>query len=402
MASSSEELQVHCSDFSKCSICFEHFKTPRYLPCSHSFCHECLLNHIVSTSNSKETPVGFHCPLCRNFIPVENFLSKPINWASQFPVNEILNEVSRNQENENFCDTCKRDEEESEASRYCYECKERLCDMCTKYHRRISLTKDHKVTSLKELKLSPVKTRNKEQCPKHEERTIEFLCLDHSVPCCTMCICVEHRKCDKIETVKESAERIRKGEFDNLVKELIKLEDEFKSTQSKQEENISQIEAKTGEVLEASESLFSKVKNHIKQLKNDYLDNLSAKAKEQKQTLRKNAESNGDRIKYLRQVKKSLERSKEELDDATFVLEFYRCSEKHRKLKENQNTNRDILFKLTTFFENSIRDYETVNKFGDFEFTAFYTNSPRDNNTKTLEKCKYKCPSKLRKPFVWD
>ncbi|XP_062603157.1 E3 ubiquitin-protein ligase TRIM33-like, partial [Saccostrea cucullata] len=372
MASSSEELDVHCGmccDFTKCSICFEQFKTPRYLPCSHSFCHECLSTHIVSTCNSKETPVGFHCPLCRNFIPVEIFTSKPINWATQFPVNEILSEVSKNQENENYCDTCKRDEEECEASRYCYECKERLCDMCAKYHRRISLTKDHKVISLKELKLSPVKTSNKEQCPKHAERKIEFLCLDHSVPCCTMCICVQHRKCDKIETVKESAERIRKGEFDNLVKELIKLEDEFKSIQNKQEENITQIEAKTKEIFEATEIVFSKFQNHIEQLKNDYLDNLSTKAKELKEILRKNAESKGDRILYLKQVETSLERLKEELDDATYVSEFCRSSQKYKTLKENQNKNKDILFKLISSFESRIMEIEKINKFGDFRFT---------------------------------
>ncbi|XP_062589328.1 E3 ubiquitin-protein ligase TRIM56-like [Saccostrea cucullata] len=268
--------------------------------------------------------------------------------------------------------------------------------MCATYHRRISLTKDHKVISLKELKLSPVKTRNKEQCPKHAGRTIEFLCKDHSVPCCTMCICVQHRKCDKIETVKGSAERIRKGEFDNLVKELIKLEDELKSIQRKQEENITQIEKGTEQVFEATESLISKVHNRIERLKNDYLDNLSAKAKEHKEILRKNAEANGDRVTYLKQVEKSLKSFEGELDDATYVSEFYRSCQKYKTLKLHHDRNRPTLFKLTTSFDDRIRDFEKINTFGDFKFWGYYIYSQRDINTAkpaTLE-----CKGPLRNP----
>ncbi|XP_061167226.1 E3 ubiquitin-protein ligase TRIM45-like [Saccostrea echinata] len=402
MASSSQEPEVNCSDFTKCAICFEQFKTPRYLPCSHSFCHECLSTHIVSTCNSKEDPVGFRCPLCRNFIPVENFLNGPINWAREFPVNEILSEVSKNQEKENHCDTCKRDDEEQEASRYCLICKEKLCDMCAKYHRRILLTKDHEVISLEDLKLSPVEIKDKEHCFKHAERKIEFLCKDHFVPCCTMCICVEHRKCSKIGTIKEAAEKVRNGEFDNLVKEVIKLEDELKGIKSKQEENITQLEANTEEVFKLTESLFSKVQNHIERLKNDYLNNLSSKAKEHKEALRRNAESNSERITYLKEVVNSLESLKDELNEATYVAEFHKSSQKYKKLKENQTKNRAMLFKLASSFESKIIEIEKVKIFGDFYFTADYIHAQKNIKTTKPATCDWtglpkKPPPKLHR-----
>lgn len=137
---------VICNDFTKCSICFEDFKSPKCLPCSHSFCHECLKNHIESSCRSKEAPVGFSCPLCREFIPAEKISAELSDWANDFPSNDRLGKISETSQG-NLCDGCLRDGEEEEANQFCLMCKEKLCGMCTKYHRRNLLTKDHNVLS---------------------------------------------------------------------------------------------------------------------------------------------------------------------------------------------------------------------------------------------------------------
>lgn len=61
------KTNAEVSDLSVCSICFKKYRTPKILPCSHVFCHECISSTIVSTCQSKEAPVGFSCPLCREF-----------------------------------------------------------------------------------------------------------------------------------------------------------------------------------------------------------------------------------------------------------------------------------------------------------------------------------------------
>lgn len=81
------------NDATVCSICFEKFKTPRYLPCKHSFCHGCLSSYIVSQCKSTEPRLGFHCPLCREYIPSDGASGKPEDWAGLFPRNDILQKM---------------------------------------------------------------------------------------------------------------------------------------------------------------------------------------------------------------------------------------------------------------------------------------------------------------------
>lgn len=73
------------SDGGKCSICYDHFKAPRYLPCKHSFCHDCLYTYIASHCNSTESRLGFHCPICRVYIPNTRATDNPKEWAKCFP-----------------------------------------------------------------------------------------------------------------------------------------------------------------------------------------------------------------------------------------------------------------------------------------------------------------------------
>lgn len=78
------------NDMTICSICFEKFKVPRILPCSHIFCQICISSYIESSCKSKEAPVGFSCPLCREFVPAPAAFDKPNKWAKCFRVCDII------------------------------------------------------------------------------------------------------------------------------------------------------------------------------------------------------------------------------------------------------------------------------------------------------------------------
>lgn len=125
MATSQPE-SITVDDDKMCSICRENIKTPRYLPCKHYFCHECLSSdacgeyvpkalqepefkgnyaaiHIcefcgkrfsLSCHHSMCTRclpnfrrVGFKCPTCHKdtFLPGNS--ENPEEWASLFPTN---------------------------------------------------------------------------------------------------------------------------------------------------------------------------------------------------------------------------------------------------------------------------------------------------------------------------
>lgn len=124
------------NDATVCSICFEKFKTPRYLPCKHSFCHGCLSSYIVSQCKSTEPRLGFHCPLCREYIPSDGASGKPEDWAGLFPRNDILQKMIDKLDNQ-LCEPCLRDNDHEEALNYCLQCNEYLCKLCTKYHKKV-------------------------------------------------------------------------------------------------------------------------------------------------------------------------------------------------------------------------------------------------------------------------
>ena len=62
----SKEAQVDI--LTSCPICFETFKSPKYLPCLHSFCAGCLQTYITSAFRVNSVCKGIDCPVCRAFV----------------------------------------------------------------------------------------------------------------------------------------------------------------------------------------------------------------------------------------------------------------------------------------------------------------------------------------------
>ncbi|XP_048239199.1 E3 ubiquitin-protein ligase TRIM56-like [Haliotis rufescens] len=78
-------------DFFVCSICNDNFSDPRSLPCLHSFCHQCLRQHINYSATL--SPPSFLCPVCRGvtLVPAEG--APPSSWADFFPGNFLMKEL---------------------------------------------------------------------------------------------------------------------------------------------------------------------------------------------------------------------------------------------------------------------------------------------------------------------
>lgn len=142
-----EKGTVH--DGTVCSICYDSFKTPRYLPCKHSFCHDCLSSYIANHNKTTESRLGFYCPLCRDYIPNFSAADNPENWTRCFPENRILEKYA-SCSGQQFCEACLRESEEEQATGFCLHCSENLCANCTKYHKRGLTTRKHEIVSLSE------------------------------------------------------------------------------------------------------------------------------------------------------------------------------------------------------------------------------------------------------------
>ena len=135
----------------KCSVCFdrfdEHKHCPRLLKCGDYFCSNCLKE--IHQDNKIE------CPKCRKINPVppnsgicglpKNFsvLDVVLGAAASPPEDEKEKRASSNSPTQ--CEVCP---EEHPATSYCMECKSNVCSESVRSHKRIALTRKHRVVTL--------------------------------------------------------------------------------------------------------------------------------------------------------------------------------------------------------------------------------------------------------------
>ncbi|XP_061179359.1 E3 ubiquitin-protein ligase TRIM45-like [Saccostrea echinata] len=311
MACASENLD----DISLCSVCFDKFKTPRYLPCYHSFCHLCLSSFIASSCKSRETTFGFHCPVCREFTPC---VGESESWVEHFPINEMLMKFLEDGVSVKFCGPCKMDDEEIEATDFCAECKENMCKTCTKYHRKFVATRNHTVCSLNEVNQISLRSHMYKTCRQHKDRPIELFCNDHDDPCCSLCAGTRHRKCDSVDSIEMVAENLRKKcSIKQLISEMESYEQNLSELRKLQEENIVDIDNVSDKLTEDAKKLEEDTVNHIRKLKDGYLDQLSKVVKESKKKINRNTDNVNDKSHCVKKCKQTLS----DIDDRTDIVE---------------------------------------------------------------------------------
>lgn len=97
-----------------CAVCHEVYKVPKLLECTHTFCQQCIMDIVGSSSR-------FTCPMCRRGIMV------PPGGVSAFRDNPHIHpEVLEKIRNATFC----REHPEEELKVYCVPCDLPVCAFC--------------------------------------------------------------------------------------------------------------------------------------------------------------------------------------------------------------------------------------------------------------------------------
>ncbi|OWF34792.1 tripartite motif-containing protein 3-like [Mizuhopecten yessoensis] len=77
------------NDYLMCSICLGRYNDPRILPCGHTFCRQCLSDHIQQTVSGRSNR-QFMCPIDRSPVPSPAQSRQPREWANTFPEDSFL------------------------------------------------------------------------------------------------------------------------------------------------------------------------------------------------------------------------------------------------------------------------------------------------------------------------
>ena len=199
-----------------CPICYELYQKPKYLPCYHSYCEECLVKLVVQSNIT--------CPECRktSVVPSGGVKQLPNN----FFINRLLDEIALKRkvegEEEAKCDLCVRGDT---VEVLCLDCGALLCGRCFDNHKYSKEYQNHNMMPLNEVRSKKegitIKPKSNSALCQEHELELNFYCetCDHLV--CQYCIMKDHFKHDH-DTVKKMAIKHRK-ELDKMMEPVEKM-----------------------------------------------------------------------------------------------------------------------------------------------------------------------------------
>ncbi|KAL3888548.1 hypothetical protein ACJMK2_000914 [Sinanodonta woodiana] len=270
-----QESEATLSDDLNCPLCMKIFRSPRRLPCLHSFCHDCLQSHIYNIAYLKDSVKELCCPLCGNLaFKGESSTNKLVHL---FPLNTLmLSALMKSKVKIDLvCNACQAHDFISPAENLCTVCEEALCIQCSKMHGMSRLSTSHTILKIEDLpsKQQTVLQDNEIfRCTEHGSLPVEYYCKDHETQLCVKCFVDDHAKCP--EVIKLANKTPNLSESLNQMKEQMKnLGDQLKQFAANNVLNLSKLE-----------SDINKLTTEIRTLKkviNDALDDLEKRVKEE-------------------------------------------------------------------------------------------------------------------------
>ncbi|XP_014772583.1 uncharacterized protein LOC106870863 [Octopus bimaculoides] len=283
-------------DMDLCPICLDEFRDPRVLPCQHSFCMQCLQNHVDSHKSDIFRKGVFHCPSCRA-LTYPTYKFKPVSeWGRAFPQNHhLINLLSLTKATEGciFCEPCLKQKRRRLANFWCKPCCEGLCSNCSNKHasKKDPVSMEHQVLTLSSA-LSQIPSGP--SCPLHSSKEMELFCTKCEQMICCLCFFDMHRKCDSyvhsLLTVypdkRGAAETSRlnlaakKKQAEELVKEVLKEKEKVTVSMQEIKREIYSIRLKIEKVLKEKENeiFYDLIQLHDDQ--QNYLDGLLGQARD--------------------------------------------------------------------------------------------------------------------------
>lgn len=178
------------NDYLICSICLGRYTDPRLLPCGHTFCRQCLSDHIQQTVLSANAN-QFKCPNDRGDVRKPGPNTPVREWANAFPVDTFISSLLQAVQSHEHGGNAPQEPEPASSS------------VGTSARRGQALTRPRPLRPQRQSRRQqqstgpppppPQHESNELTCLEHPRRPLEYFCLGCNILICSHCAVQNHR-----------------------------------------------------------------------------------------------------------------------------------------------------------------------------------------------------------------
>ncbi|XP_068715160.1 E3 ubiquitin-protein ligase TRIM71-like [Montipora foliosa] len=293
------KLLFNLREEASCPVCQDILRDPRYLPCLHSFCLNCLINWHRASGGE----VNLRCPKCqgRSRVPASGDLK---DLPTSFFLSGFIDALAIKESDKTHV-TCGNCDKKSSKASYCFECCKFYCDECLNGHNIIRSYKDHRVLAVKDFqeKDYEVVVKRPVFCSRkgHEKEELKFfckICPENSV--CQTCVILDHAG-HKVTLIQEEAEAQKI--------ELAGLTETPKKTLNAKMKMVTQIDEEYAQLVQRSEDMLREV--------DIFVDNLMRRLQEERQNIKSAVENETKKsLENLSTKKTAIQQEMKEIESA--------------------------------------------------------------------------------------
>ena len=293
------KLLFNLREEASCPVCQDILKDPRYLPCLHSFCLNCLINWHRASGGQ----IDLRCPKCqgRCRVPESGDLK---DLPTSFFLSGFIDALAI-KESDKTQVTCGNCDKKSSKTSYCFECCKFYCDECLIGHKIMRGFKDHRVLAVKDFheKDYEVVVKRPVFCSRkgHEKEELKFfckICPENSV--CQTCVILYHAG-HKVTLIQEEAEAQKI--------ELAGLTETPKKTLNAKMKMVTQIDEEYAQLVQRSEDMLRNV--------DVFVDSLMRRLQEERQNIKSAVENKTKKsLENLTTKKTAIQEEMKEIESA--------------------------------------------------------------------------------------
>ena len=263
------------TDNLSCPVCYQLFKNPKYLPCHHSYCEQCL--------EKMQVQFKIICPECRKeaIVPPGGVKDLDNNFFINRLVNEFILKRKVEGEAEVKCDECSG---EDPVVAFCPDCTMFLCHVCNECHKRSNRFRGHSIVPLTELRAKKdVTIQPKPKAMMCREHDIEllFYCETCDQLVCMYCTVKDHNghNHDTVKKmVRKHKEELKKiaAPVEEMIRGLFDTHDNIEKMRKKIRQQSDEVNKK---IDHHYDGVIQKLIEQKEQLKQQVHDTVSQKVK---------------------------------------------------------------------------------------------------------------------------